>query len=176
MSERSGGRQRSEQSGASKRVSGASERANGRASDPVLTSQFLFVPDHSASTPVWMTTPTSTPVLITTPSTPPGSPDLSDRFSSLGKEDGDRDRGENGETETSPPLHYGTKPGHFVTSNLTLSHKRGSERSGERERSEQSEASERVSGVTERANGRLYSFFVPDHSGLGDQKKKMEIE
>ena len=29
-------------------MSGASERANGRASDPVLTSQFLFVPDHSA--------------------------------------------------------------------------------------------------------------------------------
>ena len=37
-----------EQSGASKRVSGASERANGRASGPVLTSLFLFVPDHSA--------------------------------------------------------------------------------------------------------------------------------
>ena len=47
-SERSGGRERSEQSGASERVSGASERANGRASGPVLTSQFLFVPDHSA--------------------------------------------------------------------------------------------------------------------------------
>ena len=30
-------------------VSGASERANGRASGPVLTSRFLFVPDHSAS-------------------------------------------------------------------------------------------------------------------------------
>ena len=30
------------------RVSGASERANGRASGPVLTSLFLFVPDHSA--------------------------------------------------------------------------------------------------------------------------------
>ena len=30
------------------RVSGASERANGRASGPVLTSRFLFVPDHSA--------------------------------------------------------------------------------------------------------------------------------
>ena len=29
-------------------VSGASERANGRASGPVLTSLFLFVPDHSA--------------------------------------------------------------------------------------------------------------------------------
>ena len=39
MSERSGGRERSEQSG-------ASERANGRASGPVLTSLFLFVPDH----------------------------------------------------------------------------------------------------------------------------------
>ena len=28
------------------RVSGASERANGRASGPVLTSLFFFVPDH----------------------------------------------------------------------------------------------------------------------------------
>ena len=36
------------QSGASERVSSASERANGRASGPVLTSLFLFVPDHSA--------------------------------------------------------------------------------------------------------------------------------
>ena len=35
-SEHSGGRERSEQSGASERVSGASERANGRASGPVL--------------------------------------------------------------------------------------------------------------------------------------------
>ena len=48
MSERSGGRERTEQSGASERVSGASERANGRASGPVLTSLFLFDPDHSA--------------------------------------------------------------------------------------------------------------------------------
>ena len=32
------------------RVSGASERANGRASSPVLTSRLLFVPDHSALT------------------------------------------------------------------------------------------------------------------------------
>ena len=54
MSERSGGRERSEQSGASERVSGgservsdASERANGRASGPVLTSGFLAVFDHS---------------------------------------------------------------------------------------------------------------------------------
>ena len=47
-SERSGGRERSEQSGASERVSGASEQANGRASGPELTSRFLFVPDHSA--------------------------------------------------------------------------------------------------------------------------------
>ena len=31
-------------------MSGASEQANGRASGPVLTSLFLFVPDHSAST------------------------------------------------------------------------------------------------------------------------------
>ena len=30
-------------------VSGASERANGRARGPVLTSLFLFVPDHSAT-------------------------------------------------------------------------------------------------------------------------------
>ena len=29
-------------------MSGASERANGRASGPVLTSLFLFIPDHSA--------------------------------------------------------------------------------------------------------------------------------
>ena len=29
-------------------MSGASERANGRATDPVLSSRFLFVPDHSA--------------------------------------------------------------------------------------------------------------------------------
>ena len=35
-SERSGGHEQSKQSGASKRVSGASERANGRASGPVL--------------------------------------------------------------------------------------------------------------------------------------------
>ena len=47
MSERSGGRERSEQSGASERVSGASERANGRASGPVLQSVFLAVIDHS---------------------------------------------------------------------------------------------------------------------------------
>ena len=47
-SERSGGREQSEQSGASERVSSASERANGRASGSVLTSLFLFVPDRSA--------------------------------------------------------------------------------------------------------------------------------
>ena len=47
MSERSGGRERSEQSGASKRVSGASERANGRASAPVLTSGFFVDLAHS---------------------------------------------------------------------------------------------------------------------------------
>ena len=39
----------SEVSSASERVSGTSERANGRASGPVLTSLFLFVPDHSAT-------------------------------------------------------------------------------------------------------------------------------
>ena len=48
MSERSGGRERSEQSGASERVSGASERANGRANGPVLTSVFLSIFDHGA--------------------------------------------------------------------------------------------------------------------------------
>ena len=48
MSERSGGRERSEQSGASERVSGASERANGRASGPVLQSVFLAVFEPSA--------------------------------------------------------------------------------------------------------------------------------
>ena len=47
MSERSGGRERSEQSGASERVSGASEQVNGRASGPVLQSVFLAVIDHS---------------------------------------------------------------------------------------------------------------------------------
>ena len=36
MSERSGGRERSKQSGASERVSGASERVDGRTSGPVL--------------------------------------------------------------------------------------------------------------------------------------------
>ena len=46
-SERSGGRERSEQSAASEQVSGEYERANGRASDPVLTSLFLFDPEHS---------------------------------------------------------------------------------------------------------------------------------
>ena len=47
MSERSGGRKQSKQSGASERVSGASEQANRQASGPVLTSLFWFVPDHS---------------------------------------------------------------------------------------------------------------------------------
>ena len=47
MSERIGGSERSEQSGASEQVSGASERANGRASGPVLQSVFLAVFDHS---------------------------------------------------------------------------------------------------------------------------------
>ena len=46
-SERSGGRERSEQSRASEQVSGASERANGRASGPVLQYVFLAVLDHS---------------------------------------------------------------------------------------------------------------------------------
>ena len=46
-SKRSGGRERSEQSGASKRVSGASERANRRTSGSVLTSVFFSIFDHS---------------------------------------------------------------------------------------------------------------------------------
>ena len=47
----SGVRERSKQDGASERVSGESERKNGRAStsDPVLASRFLFVSDHSAT-------------------------------------------------------------------------------------------------------------------------------
>ena len=47
MSERSGGREQSEQFGASERVSGASERANGRASGTVLQSVFQAVLNHS---------------------------------------------------------------------------------------------------------------------------------
>ena len=38
---------RSEQGGASKRVSGASKQVNGRASSPLLQSVFLAVLDHS---------------------------------------------------------------------------------------------------------------------------------
>ena len=53
MSERSGGRERSELSGASERVSGASERANERASGPVLTSRFMAVLAHSALLVCW---------------------------------------------------------------------------------------------------------------------------
>ena len=34
-------------------MSGASERAKGQAIDPVLTSLFLFVPDHSAAVVWW---------------------------------------------------------------------------------------------------------------------------
>ena len=44
---RSGGRERSEQSGASERVSSVTERANGRASGLILHSVFLAVFDHS---------------------------------------------------------------------------------------------------------------------------------
>ena len=47
MSERSGGCEQGEQSGASERVCGASERENGRASGPVLQSVFLVVLAHS---------------------------------------------------------------------------------------------------------------------------------
>ena len=45
-SERSGGREQSKQSGASERVSGASEQANGRASGQVPESVFLAVLAH----------------------------------------------------------------------------------------------------------------------------------
>ena len=48
MSEQmSGGREQSEQSEASERVRGASERANGQASGPVLQSGFLITLDRS---------------------------------------------------------------------------------------------------------------------------------
>ena len=47
MSAAEGASEASEASEASKQVSGAGERANGQASGPVLTSLFLFVPDHS---------------------------------------------------------------------------------------------------------------------------------
>ena len=71
-------------------------------------------------------------------------------------------------------LHFGSKQGDIETLNYTLSHERGSERSerarersGARERSEQGRASKRVSGVSERANGRasgpvLTSRFLDD--------------
>ena len=49
MSERSGGREQNKQSGASKQVSVERERANGRASGPVLQSVFLAVLAHSDS-------------------------------------------------------------------------------------------------------------------------------
>ena len=48
VSERSGRRKQSKQSGAGKRVCPASERANGRASGPLLQYVFLAVLDHSA--------------------------------------------------------------------------------------------------------------------------------
>ena len=47
-SERSRGHKRSEQSRAREQVSGVSDRTNGRASGPALTSLFFFVSDHSA--------------------------------------------------------------------------------------------------------------------------------
>ena len=47
MSERSGAREQSEQDGASKRVSGVNEQANGRASSPVPQSRFFVFLDHS---------------------------------------------------------------------------------------------------------------------------------
>ena len=46
MSERSEARERIEQCGVSERVSGASERASGRASGPLLTSRFQEVLNH----------------------------------------------------------------------------------------------------------------------------------
>ena len=49
MSERGGGREQSEQSGASGRVSGASEQANGRASGPVITSVSFSIFDQSVT-------------------------------------------------------------------------------------------------------------------------------
>ena len=49
MSERSEAREQSEQGEASEQVSGVSEQANGRASDPVLQSGFLIILAHSAS-------------------------------------------------------------------------------------------------------------------------------
>ena len=48
MNECSGARERSQQCGASERVSGVSERVNGRATGPVPQSVFLDVLDHSA--------------------------------------------------------------------------------------------------------------------------------
>ena len=73
------------------------------------------------------------------------------------------------------PLHYGTKPGHFETSKIHFPTSEGvsevseraseqtSERSGGRERSEQFGASERVSGASERGNGRASG---PVHTSL----------
>ena len=48
INERSGAQDQSKECGASEWVSDARERANGRASGPVLTSRFLAVLDHSA--------------------------------------------------------------------------------------------------------------------------------
>ena len=66
MSERGGGRERSEQFGTSKRVSGASERvsgasgrASGRASGPAIQSVFLAVFDHSAGVRSALEAPTN---------------------------------------------------------------------------------------------------------------------
>ena len=71
-------------------------------------------------------------------------------------------------------MRYGSEQSDFGTSNHSLSHEGGSERSerrGGREQSEQSGASERVSGASELANGRAsgpaleYEFLaVLDHS------------
>ena len=47
MSVRSGAHEQSKQGGANKRVSGASEQANGRASGPVLQFVFLVILNHS---------------------------------------------------------------------------------------------------------------------------------
>ena len=47
-------------------MSGASERANGRASGPVLTSRFLFIPDHSVLIPqiMWVCRVAAVPAAI----------------------------------------------------------------------------------------------------------------
>ena len=52
MSEHSGAHEQSKQCRESKQVSGASERANGQASGPVLTSGLIWPTVHSGDGPV----------------------------------------------------------------------------------------------------------------------------